>query len=247
MSKKIHGKKTAARKDDGYPFDTGDWEKWSNRKRFDWMVNFRDRLADEKATTYYKRYGLTDEQMQQTIADTDQLEKVVLHEEYTAAQTAARNAPSPRESAKLLGELIFDLCDKNYYKARRLGITDEEIDKMRADADKYLADIEAWERRQQANDILGIPRATKPFAKPPEDDLIAQPRTTFDDIDDTAFKAALAAGDEETAHREFDAMIAKLEAKAAADPVFAKWFEEFKAEQELLLRWDDTIGGDDED
>ena len=30
-------------------------------------------------------------------------------------------------------------------------------------------------------------------------------------------------------------------------PVFAKWFEEFKADQEKLLRWDDTIGEDDED
>lgn len=243
MSKKKYGKKTAAQKDDGYPFDTGDWAKWSNRKRLDWMVNFRDRLADDKANTYYKRYGMTDQDMQQIIADTAELEKVVLGEEYNAAQTAARNAPSPRESAKLLGELIFDLCDKDYYKARRIGLTDEQIDKMREDLDKYLADVEAWERRQHANDILGIPRATKP----PTDHSGNQPRTTFDDIDDTAFKAALAAGDEETARREFEALIAKLESKAAADPVFAKWFEEFKADQEKLLRWDDTIGEDDED
>ena len=247
MSKKKQGKKTAVRQDDGYPFDTGDWETWSNRKRFDWMVNFRDRLADEEATTYYKRYGMTDQDMKQIIADTAEIEKVVFGEEFNAAQAAVQKAPSPRESAKLLGELIFDLCDKDYYKARRLGFTDEQIDKMRADLDKYLGEIEAWERRQQANDILGIPRATRPPTGQSDDALTPQPRTTFNDIDDTAFKAALAAGDEETARREFDAMIEKLEAKAARDPVFAKWFEDFRADQEKLLRWDDTIGEDDED
>ena len=47
MSKKKQGKKTAVRQDDGYPFDTGDWEKWSNRRRLDWLVNLRDKLRDE--------------------------------------------------------------------------------------------------------------------------------------------------------------------------------------------------------
>ena len=41
--------------------------------------------------------------------------------------------------------------------------------------------------------------------------------------------------------------IAKLEERAEADPIFAKWFEEFRDDQERLLRLEDTIGGDDDD
>ena len=63
----------------------------------------------------------------------------------------------------------------------------------------------------------------------------------FDDIDDTELKKAFASGDEAAVDREWHKWIAKLEAKAARDPVFAKWFEEFCAEQERQLRWDDTL------
>jgi len=240
-SKNTHENTAAFREDSGYPFDTGDWEKWSNRERLDWMINLRDKLRD----TYKQKFNISDDRIAELSAGVEEYEKVVFHEEYTAAQTAVRNALSPRESARLLGELIFDLCDKDYYKARRLGFTDGQIDEMRAQADKYLAEIEAWERRQHANDILGIPRANRPPTDDGVDSLTAQPRTTFDDIDDTAFKTALAAGDEDTAHREFNTLIEKLEAKADADPVFAKWFEDFRSDQEKLLRWDDTIGEGD--
>ncbi len=61
------------------------------------------------------------------------------------------------------------------------------------------------------------------------------------DIDDTALRAAFASGDEAAVDREWDIWIAKLEAKAAADPEFAKWFEDFRKDQERLLRWDDEI------
>ncbi|MEQ1605861.1 MAG: hypothetical protein ABL999_13440 [Pyrinomonadaceae bacterium] len=246
MSKKNQGKRSAVRQDDGYPFDTGDWAKWSNRKRLDWMINFRDRLANQKANTYYKRHGMTDKDMERIIADTEEMEKVVLGEEYNAAQTAARNAKPPRRSAEMLGQLIDDLSANDYYKARRIGLTDEQIDKMRADTDKYLAEIEAWERRQKANEILGIARPAKPPTDLSGDALIAKPGTTFDDIDDTALKAAFAAGDEEAVDREWNIWIEKLEAKAARDPIFAKWFEDFRADQEKLLRWDETIGEDED-
>jgi hypothetical protein len=251
MSKKKQGKKTAVRKDDGYPFDTGHWEKWTNQKRLEWMTNFRDRLADEKATTYYKRFDMTDEDMQQVIADTAELEKVVLAEEYNAAHAAARNASSPRESARMLGLLIDDLCANDYYKARRIGLTDAQIDKMRDDTDKYLADIEAWERRQNANMILGVAPPAGKVADDPDD--IADKREmlsilrAFSDIDITAFKDVHASGDEEATHREFMALTDQLEAKAERDPVFAKWFHEFRDDQEKLLRWDETIGDEDED
>lgn len=61
------------------------------------------------------------------------------------------------------------------------------------------------------------------------------------DIDDTALKQAFASGDEAAVDREWHIWIAKLEAKAAADPVFGKWFEDFRADQGLLLRWDDML------
>ena len=61
-------------------------------------------------------------------------------------------------------------------------------------------------------------------------------------IDDTALKAAFASGDEAAVDREWNIWIAKLQAKAAKDPVFAKWFDQFCKDQELLLRWDNIIG-----
>lgn len=52
--------------------------------------------------------------------------------------------------------------------------------------------------------------------------------------------------DVEAVNREWDIWLEKLQAKAAADPLFTKWFEDFRADQEKLLCWDETIG-DDED
>ncbi len=247
MSKNKQAKRATVRKDDGYPFDTGDWEKWSNKKKLDWMINLRDKLRDK----YKKTLNVSDESIAQMSVDIEAMKKVVLgdklREEFDAAQTTAGKASSPRETARLLGELIDDICANDYYKARCIGYTDEQIDKMRSDHDKYLGEIEQWERRENAKKILGFAPPAKPPTDKTGDTLRAQPGTTFDDIDDKAFKAALAAGDEETAHREFDEMIKRLEAKAARDPVFAKWFEEFRDDQEKLLRWDETIGDDDED
>jgi hypothetical protein len=65
-----------------------------------------------------------------------------------------------------------------------------------------------------------------------------------EDLDNTALKAAFASGDEAAVEREWTAWIAKLEARAAADPEFAKWFEEFAKDQERLLRWDEEINGE---
>ncbi|MEP6847849.1 MAG: hypothetical protein ABI999_03270 [Acidobacteriota bacterium] len=63
----------------------------------------------------------------------------------------------------------------------------------------------------------------------------------IDGIDDTALKAAFASGDEAAAEREWNMLIAKLQAKAAKDPAFAEWFEKFRADQEIQLRWDNVI------
>lgn len=63
----------------------------------------------------------------------------------------------------------------------------------------------------------------------------------FADIDDTALKAAFASGDEAAVNREWDLWIEKLEARAKRDPIFAEWFEDFRKDQERLLRWDENI------
>ena len=243
--KRTGGKKPHV--DSGYPFDTGDWAKWSNRKRLEWLTNLRDKSRDK----FKQTLNISDEDIAEMSANVEAMEKVVLNEEYVAAQKAARNAPTPRESARMLGELIDDICANDYFKAMQLGLTDEQIDKMRADADKYVREVEEWERRENAKKILGFAPPARNVEKNP-DDLAADPEKqsileAFGDIDISALKAAHASGDEEAAHREFKALTGQLEAKADKDPVFAKWFEEFCAEQERLLRWDDTIGDDNED
>ncbi len=68
----------------------------------------------------------------------------------------------------------------------------------------------------------------------------------FNDIDDTALRAAFASGDEEAVDREWNKWIAKLEALAEKNPAFGAWFREFCTEQERLLRWDDVIQEDSE-
>lgn len=66
------------------------------------------------------------------------------------------------------------------------------------------------------------------------------------DVDDTKLREAFAAEDEAAVEREWNIWIGKLQEKAADDPVFGKWFEAFRADQEKLMRWDDTLAEDDE-
>jgi len=143
------------KQDEGYPFDTGDWARWTNVKRLNWMRNLRDRLLKEGSSTHYSKNGLTEDDMKQIVADTAAMEKVVEQEQ--AAKSAA---------------------------------------------------------------------------------------SAFTGIDDTALKAAFASGDESAVDREWNKWIAQLQAKADKDPQFAKWFEDFRTDQERLLRWDDVIDGD---
>ncbi len=235
------------RVDNGYPFETGHWEQWSSKKRLDWAINMRDKCRDK----YKGTLNIKDEDIALMSATVEHLEKVYLQEQFTAAQEAARKAPTPRESAKMLGELIDDICANDYYKANRIGFTEADIENLRANADKYLAEIEAWERKQNARNILGFaPPKEKPVQDPSDDtpdSVKLRVLQEFRNVDDTALKAAFASGDEEAADREFKAWTAKLEAIAAKDPVLAKWLEEFCAEQERLLRWDDTLGDDDDE
>ena len=76
---------------------------------------------------------------------------------------------------------------------------------MRDDTDKYLSEIDEWERRRSANMILGIPVKPPPADKavPPGDALPPDdiPDSTklrvlqaWSDIDDTALKSGLRGG-----------------------------------------------------
>lgn len=225
----------------GYPFGTGDWERWTNRKRLDWLINFRQKSRDK----YKSKFSITDDEIAQMSADIKVLENAVLAEDFNAAQASARNAPTPRESAKMLGELIDDICANDYYKARRLGLSGQAIEKMRTDADRYLSEIDEWERKQNARNILGFsPPKRKPVPKVDDDtpeSVKLRAFEAFRNIDDSKLKAAIQSGDKDAVDREFKAWTAQLEAIAAKDPVVGKWFDAFCAEQERLLRWDDTI------
>jgi hypothetical protein len=70
--------------DDGYPFDTGDWARWTNVKRLNWLRNFRDKLRDK----YKAKFGFTDEQIAKLDADVAEMERVVAAEQ--AAMKLAR-------------------------------------------------------------------------------------------------------------------------------------------------------------
>ena len=69
----------------------------------------------------------------------------------------------------------------------------------------------------------------------------------LDEIDGSALKAAFESGDEAAVNREWEIWIAKLQAAAEKNPAFGAWFEKFCADQERVMRWDDVIGGDNEE
>lgn len=65
--------------DDGYPFDTGHWERWTNVERLAWMKNFRDKLS-ANGNALARKLGLTDEQVAKIAADTAEMERTVARE-----------------------------------------------------------------------------------------------------------------------------------------------------------------------
>ena len=63
----------------------------------------------------------------------------------------------------------------------------------------------------------------------------------IDEIDSSALKAAFESGDEAAVQREWEKWIAKLLAAAENNPAFGAWLEEFRADQERLLRWEGSL------
>ncbi len=245
QSKDDSGKKPGRRRNNDYPFGTGDWDRWTNKKRLAWMTNYRDQCRDN----FKEKLNISDEDIDEITRDVEALEHIVLYEEFTAANVAARHAEPKIKGAIMLGEIIDDICANDYYKAKRLGIDSAQIDKMRADADKYLREIQDWERRQNAKMILGgapRPRKAEPTAEEkPDGRARLEAIKLYSNIDDTALLAAFESGIEADIEREWDEWIAKLEAFAETDPIFADWYKDFCETMERYLRWDDTIEIDD--
>ncbi|MBK8467522.1 MAG: hypothetical protein IPL32_17025 [Chloracidobacterium sp.] len=103
------------KQDDGYPFDTGDWARWTNVKRLNWMRNFRDRLLDEGASTHYFNQGLTEADMMQIIADTAAMEKVVEQEQAAMKMMQAGLAQEMNTNADELLKSIDNTGRKAIY------------------------------------------------------------------------------------------------------------------------------------
>lgn len=232
-------------KDTGYPFDTGDWDKWSNRKRLDWAVNFRDKLRDQ----YKETLNVSDEQIEKYTATVDLLQKIVDIEESNPEAAPDYQDRSPWEKLEMRRAWLDDLSDNDYEKARVVGWTEENVERMKSDLDKWEVELKEWKRREDAKMILGSAsnRPATPKKLDPEDAIKLHVLLAYRKVDDTKLKEAIASEDEESVNREFMAWIEQLEAIADRDPIFAKWFEEFRDDQEKLLRWDDIIGDEDDE
>lgn len=66
----------AKKKDDGYPFETGDWAKWSNEKKLAWLKNFRDKLRQDNGAMA-KKFAIGETELAQMDRDVQSLEIAV--------------------------------------------------------------------------------------------------------------------------------------------------------------------------
>ena len=63
----------------GYPFQTGHWSRWTTAERLKWLRNFRDRLTENDGALAAK-FGLTQQDIDQLIKDTEAIERLDLIE-----------------------------------------------------------------------------------------------------------------------------------------------------------------------
>ncbi len=66
----------AEKKDDNYPFGTGDWERWDNSKRLAWLKNFRDKLRQDNGAMA-KKFAIVEAELKQVDACVAALELAV--------------------------------------------------------------------------------------------------------------------------------------------------------------------------
>jgi hypothetical protein len=221
-----------ARKDDGYPFDTGDWAKWTNVKRLNWLRNFRDKLRDKYKTTF----GVTDEQIAEMDADVAAMEKIVEVEQSNPERAAGFKDKPPEEKLVLMRDYIDTVSANDFEKARLVGWTPVQVEDMRAAWDDWERQVAEAERIKKAKRAAGfLPGETTA-------DLIRR-RLGYDD---TALREAFERHDEATVDREFDKWIGQCKILVMQDMAFAKWFAEYTKDQTNQLLWSDVIGDDGE-
>ncbi len=177
------------------------------------------------------------------------MQKLVEVEEANPELAPDFNAKPPRERLELQRKWLDYLVANDYENARILGRHPDQVEAFRAQLDKYERELTEWQRRENARNILGSRpnRPAKPIPPDPEAAMKLHILQAFSTVDDTKLKEAFASGDDKAVDREFTAWVGQLEEIAESNPIFAKWFEEFRDDQEKLLRWDDVIGDEDEE
>jgi hypothetical protein len=65
--------------DGDYPFGTGHWQAWSNKKRFDWLSNFRDKLK-KNDNALARKFDIPETDLAQMDKDVETLRATVLAE-----------------------------------------------------------------------------------------------------------------------------------------------------------------------
>ncbi len=65
--------------DGDYPFGTGHWKAWTNKKQLDWLTNFRDQLRKNNGALA-KKYNISTADLEQMDKDVESLRITVVAE-----------------------------------------------------------------------------------------------------------------------------------------------------------------------
>ena len=65
--------------DGDYPFGSGHWKSWTNKKRLDWLTNFRDKLRKDNGALA-KKFDISNADLDQMDKDVDSLRAAVFAE-----------------------------------------------------------------------------------------------------------------------------------------------------------------------
>lgn len=133
------------KKDDGYPFGTGDWARWSNVKRLKWLTDFRDQLKKDDCRGA-KMFNLFDE-LDQIDKDVADMEKVVEQEQ---ADHRLGLVKTPQEFIAYISMKQQAWVESGSDMTRKPVQTQQEIDHLK----KMITDVETADAFIQALDLL---------------------------------------------------------------------------------------------
>lgn len=103
-----------------------------------------------------KAVEATDEDIQEIAATIVELEEQIAVAKSNPSLAADFDSRSPGEKLAMQRAWLDDLSADDFSKARILGCSEADINKFRADLDKWEIEVKEWQRRQSANKILGI-------------------------------------------------------------------------------------------